>query len=354
MRKKEYHVLGVMSGTSLDGIDLAECYFSISDANQWQFRFGETTTIPYPDDWKQRLSEGVNLEENDLQQLDVDYTAYLGETISAFLNKNAISGLDAVCSHGHTILHQPHKEVTLQIGNLPSLSETLDQTVVCDFRVGDVALGGQGAPLVPIGDKLLFAEYDYCLNLGGFANCSFDKEGHRVAYDICPVNIVLNNLAEKLGQPYDNQGKLASEGKVDASLLKKLNDLDFYGDTAPKSLGLEWVNKFIWPLLKGFDSSIHDKLATFTQHIAQQLARQFEENSSVFITGGGAYNDFLIDLLKAEKQVRVHIPDSTLLEYKEALVFGLLGVLRLREEVNCLSSVTGAKYDHTSGRVFLR
>ncbi|MCT8338767.1 anhydro-N-acetylmuramic acid kinase [Flavobacteriaceae bacterium TK19130] len=354
MRKKEYHVLGIMSGTSLDGIDLAECYFSISDANQWQFRFGETTTIPYSDDWKQRLSEGVNLEENDLQQLDVDYTAYLGETISAFLNKNAISGLDAVCSHGHTILHQPHKGVTLQIGNLPLLSETLDQTVVCDFRVCDVALGGQGAPLVPIGDKLLFAEYDYCLNLGGFANCSFDKDGRRIAYDICPVNIVLNKLAEKLGQSYDDKGKLASEGKVDDSLLRKLNDLDFYSETAPKSLGLEWVKEHIWPLLKESDISIYDKLATFTQHIAQQLVLQFEENASVFITGGGAYNDFLIASLNGEKKFRIHIPDTILLEFKEALVFGLLGVLRLREEVNCLSSVTGAKYDHTSGRVFLR
>ncbi|WP_203294087.1 anhydro-N-acetylmuramic acid kinase [Luteirhabdus pelagi] len=354
MRKKEYHVLGVMSGTSLDGIDLAECYFGISDTNQWQFRFGETTTIPYSDDWKQRLSEGVNLEEHDLQRLDVDYTAYLGETISTFIKRHAISNLEAVCSHGHTILHQPDKGVTLQIGNLPSLSETLDQTVVCDFRVGDVALGGQGAPLVPIGDKLLFAEYDYCLNLGGFANCSFDKEGRRIAYDICPVNIVLNKLAEKLGQPYDDQGKLASEGKVDDSLLKKLNDLVFYGETAPKSLGLEWVNEYIWPFLKDSDSSVYDKLATFTQHIAQQLARQFEENASVFITGGGAYNEYLISLLGKEKKLRIHIPDATLLEFKEALVFGLLGVLRLREEVNCLSSVTGAKYDHTSGRVFLR
>lgn len=352
MKKANYKVLGVMSGTSLDGVDLAVCSFHISEKEKWSFTIGVAETVPYTVTWQSILKEAIHFSEGRLQTLDNEYTAYLGEVISTFIKKHAIRDLDAVCSHGHTILHQPDKGITLQIGNLPFLASTTQQTVVCDFRVQDVALGGQGAPLVPMGDRLLFSEYDYCLNLGGFANVSFEKDGTRIAYDICPVNIVMNQYAEKLGAPFDLNGALAKSGTLNTALLQQLNALSFYTENPPKSLGLEWVQQHIFPLLDASKDTSENILRTFVEHVAIQLANQFIENNSVFITGGGAYNIFLIERLKAQKSFNIIIPDSQILEFKEALVFGLLGVLKLREEINCLASVTGAKEDHSSGKIF--
>lgn len=363
-----------MSGTSLDGIDLAELIFTYSD-EKWSFQILNAETVPYSFFWKNELREAINYSEEQLERLDFKYTEKLSEEISKFIKKHNIQEIDAVCSHGHTILHQPDKGFTYQIGNLPRISKTLKQTVVCDFRVQDVALGGQGAPLVPIGDKLLFPEYDYCLNLGGFANCSFENKGERIAFDICPANIVLNKYAEKLGMDFDEGGKLAASGKVDEGLLQKLNTLSFYSEKPPKSLGLEWVKSTVFPLLEAAAISSEDILRTFTEHIAVQLASQFSDAStslsnrastepvlsavegvsnraSVLITGGGVYNSFLIKQLKNLSSVAVIIPSSEIVEYKEALIFGLLGVLKLRDEVNCLASVTGATKDHSSGKIF--
>ncbi len=216
----------------------------------------------------------------------------------------------------------------------------------------DVALGGQGAPLVPVGDSLLFSEYDYCLNLGGFANCSFEENGKRIAYDICPLNIVLNALAEQLDLPYDDKGEIARNGTVDINVLDVLNTLQFYKLQPPKSLGLEWVEQFIVPIIKKAKISAEDAIATFTEHVAIQLAKQFREGSSVLVTGGGAYNDYLLERVKFHNKIDITIPNTQLIEFKEALVFGLLGVLRLRDEVNCLASVTGASQNHSSGKIF--
>ena len=352
MEKNDYHILGVMSGTSLDGIDLTECFFHISEAGIWSFKIGKAATIAYPENWKQRLQEAIHFSEGDLKRLNIEYTRFLGGIISEFIFENNMESLDAVCSHGHTILHQPEIGVTLQIGNLPEISELTKQKVVCDFRVKDVSLGGQGAPLVPIGDQMLFSEYDYCLNLGGFANCSFDEGGKRIAYDICPVNIVLNLLANELGLPYDDAGRLAAAGNLDNDLLEKLTALDFYNLPPPKSLGLEWVQKEVLPLLNASSISAQDKLCTFTNHVARELARQFRKGCKVLVTGGGAYNTYLLERVRFVKEMDLVVPDTTLLEFKEALVFGLLGVLRLRNQVNCLSSVTGASEDCSGGVVF--
>ncbi len=351
MKKNNYHIIGVMSGTSLDGIDLAEINFDYSE-KKWNFQILAAETVPYSSFWKDELREAIIYSQEKLERLDFKYTEKLSEEISKFIKKHNILEIDAVCSHGHTIFHRPEKGLTYQIGNLPRISKMLGETVVCDFRVQDVELGGQGAPLVPIGDKLLFSEYDYCLNLGGFANCSFEKNGDRIAYDICPVNIVLNKYAEKLGKDFDEGGKLAASGKVDEQLLKKLNSLSFYAEKSPKSLGMEWVQSTIFPLLESSNISSEDILRTFTEHIAVQLANQFLVNASVLITGGGAYNSFLIERLKNLASVEVIIPSPEIVEYKEALVFGLLGVLKLRDEVNCLASVTGASNDHSSGKIF--
>lgn len=352
MLKKKYNVIGVMSGTSLDGIDLVFITFNLEE--KWAFKIHIAETISYSDYWFAVLRELVNEKIEKLKRIDHDYTKYLASVINTFISKNAINDIDFICSHGHTALHQPHKKLTLQIGNLPALSKLLNKTVVCDFRVQDVEFGGQGAPLVPIGDELLFNAYDFCINLGGFANISSSNKGLRIAYDICPVNIVLNKYVEQLNLKYDDKGHLASEGVVNNELLAKLNALPFYKKTFPKSLGLEWVNDFVFPLINTFQLNIKTILRTFIAHVAFQVAKEInkKEKALVLITGGGAYNTFLIKEIKKMSINKIVIPPNEIIEYKEALIFGLLGVLKYRNETNVLASVTGAKEDHSSGNIF--
>jgi anhydro-N-acetylmuramic acid kinase len=215
-------------------------------------------------------------------------------------------------------------------------------------------LGRQGAPLVPIGDRLLFSDFRYCLNLGGFANISYEDENDRIAYDICPVNIVLNHYVSKIGLEYDDKGQLASKGKINNQLLKKLNQLEFFSKKPPKSLGLEWVNKNVFPSIESFNLQIEDILRTYVEHIAIQISKNLEQkNSNVLVTGGGAYNKFLIERIVDLSDSKIIIPNHELIEYKEALIFALLGVLRERKEINCLKSVTGAKKNHSSGKILI-
>lgn len=351
MKQNNYNVIGVMSGTSLDGIDLAFVNFNRSQS--WSYRIMASQTIPYPKKWQEILKQSLFYDEQEMQSLNRDYTFLLSKVILEFIRKNEITSLNAVCSHGHTIKHEPENAYTLQIGNLPALAELTGQTVVCDFRVQDVQLGGQGAPLVPIGDELLFSEYDYCLNLGGFGNISTSREGTRLAYDICAVNTVLNFLAAKAGREYDKDGELAASGKLDVELLKKLNSLPFYTKPAPKSLGIEWVNKNIFPLLKDI-SDIPSALHTYVIHAAEQIVAEIGTTSEakVLITGGGTFNKFLIDQIGQKTRSKIIIPSEEVVNYKEALIFAFLGVLKMREEINVLSSVTGASKDHSSGVVF--
>ncbi|MEP3838035.1 MAG: anhydro-N-acetylmuramic acid kinase [Algibacter sp.] len=351
MIKDEYCVIGVMSGTSLDGIDLVYATFSFTD--RWDFKILNTETIAYSSHWYAILKDLITKSLDELKTIDVDYTKYLGGVIQEFINKHQITNIDAICSHGHTALHQPENKLTYQIGNLPFLADMLSETVVCDFRVQDVELGGQGAPLVPIGDQLLFSDYDYCLNLGGFANISMDLNEARIAYDICPVNIVLNKYAKQLGFDYDDGGQIAASGTHLLALGSQLNALGFYKEKPPKSLGLEWVNKNIFPLLEALKLKEKDVLRTFSDHIAQQIARVLQKDSKVLVTGGGAYNSYIISKIKSNKRVDIIIPTPELVEFKEALIFAFLGILKLRNEVNCLSSVTGAIKNHSSGKIFL-
>ncbi|OBX21937.1 MULTISPECIES: anhydro-N-acetylmuramic acid kinase [Bizionia] len=349
MIKSSYNVLGIMSGTSLDGVDIAHISFTFN--KKWQYTFLECDTIPYPNSWFLKLKNLVGLSNDNLEKIDQDYTEYLASVINAFIQKHQITDLDFISSHGHTALHEPEKGVTLQIGNRKILAYLTQQTVVCDFRVQDVQLGGQGAPLVPIGDKLLFSDFDYCLNLGGFANISTEDNGQRIAFDICPANIVLNHYVASLGLEYDDSGNIAAKGKVNVALLNELNSLEFYKKTYPKSLGLEWVDKFIFPCIDAFEIQIKDILRTFVVHIAIQIGHQIK-NGRTLITGGGAYNSFLIEEIKAHTNTEIVIPNAKLINFKEALIFSLLGVLKQRNEVNCLASVTGAKMDHSSGKTF--
>ncbi len=353
MKKNNYNVIGVMSGTSLDGVDLAHIKFYLEN-KKWTFEILESKTISYSQSWINELKLAVDYSETKLENLNKEYTKLLASIISTFIENHKIESLDAVCSHGHTILHQPEKGLTLQIGNLPEIATLTHQTVVCDFRVQDVKLGGQGAPLVPIGDRILFSEYDYCMNLGGFSNVSFEQNAERIAFDISPVNTVLNFYANQFGLNYDDKGKISRTGKVNDNLLNKLNSLDFYQQKFPKSLGFEFVKGTVLPLIEKYEIPIEDKLRTFTEHIAFQTALALpRKKGRILITGGGVYNDFLLERIQTHlPEMKIIIPSSEILEFKEALIFALLGILKLRGEINVLSSVTGAKKDHSSGKIY--
>jgi len=347
---KEYIVLGVMSGTSLDGIDLAICSLNIDKS--WTFEILEATTIPYSAEWKTKLSKANTLLAYDFIKLHKEYGCFIGKTINHFLATAKVKP-NFISSHGHTIFHQPLKKITFQIGDGAEIASETGITTISDFRSFDVALGGQGAPLVPIGDKLLFANYDYRLNLGGFANISNNHEDKVLAYDICPVNIVINNLMETIGQPYDRDGETAQKGTINKALLTELNNLAFYKQSAPKSLGKEWIDENIFPIMAKQTLSLPNLLRTFYEHVAMQIGNNVKSNKlkSVLITGGGAYNKFLISLLSNYSDCNFIVPQNQIVEFKEALIFALLGVLRLRNEANCLSSVTGAKYNNVGGVV---
>ena len=353
MKKGKYKVLGVMSGTSLDGIDCAVVEFTF-ESSRWNYKFLLGKTISYTDQWTEKLRTALSLNESDVHLLNIEYTYFLGETLNTFIVENRLTDLDFISSHGHTVLHQPEKGITLQIGNLPIIADMLTFPFVCDFRVQDVALGGQGAPLVPIGDRLLFAGFDYCLNLGGFSNISFEQNGQRVAFDICPVNTLLNHFAQKEGKVFDDEGRLAQQGSVDFSLFEALNNLEFYRQPAPKSLGMEQVNTIYLPLIARFKLSNHDILATVTEHIAFQVAEIINnENGRLLITGGGALNRHLIDRMKYYlPNTQIILGSEELIAFKEAVIFAFLGVLRMEGIHNVLSSVTGAKTNHCSGVVY--
>ena len=353
MFKEKYTTIGVMSGTSLDGVDLAHIAFTIKN-NKWEFEILESETIPYTAGWLNKLKIAIDFSKTQLEKLNQDYTQLLATIISNFIEKYEIKNLDAVCSHGHTILHQPQNGFTLQIGNLTKIATLINQAVVCDFRVQDVQLGGQGAPLVPMGDRILFSEYDYCMNLGGFSNVSFEQNEERIAFDISALNTVLNFYANQLGLHYDDKGTISKTGICNVDLLNELNALDFYQKKYPKSLGFEFVKKTILPLIEKFTIPIEDKLNTFTEHVALQIALALPNtNGSLFITGGGAYNDFLIERIQHYlPEMKIIIPSAKILEFKEALIFALLGILKLRGEINVLSTVTGAKKDHSSGVIY--
>ncbi|MFD2828552.1 anhydro-N-acetylmuramic acid kinase [Leeuwenhoekiella polynyae] len=354
MHSTSYTVLGVMSGTSLDGLDLA--YVRFKREAGWSYELLVCETIPYPEAWVVRLQDAVDLSPEELKSLDIEYTAYLAKTITTFRDRNPLK-IDAIASHGHTILHRPDQGVTYQIGNRSELAKSCKILVVFDFRIEDVALGGQGAPLVPIGDRLLFEDFKACLNIGGFANISFEQNDKRIAYDICPTNIVLNHLTRQLGFDFDKDGAIAASGAVDGSLLNELNNLGFYKESFPKSLGLEWVKREIFPILNQSKATTENKIATFTEHMAVQLAANInllangKRENRVLVTGGGAYNNYLIKRTQHLSQIKLEIPDAKTIEFKEALIFAFMGVLRLRNSINVLNSVTGASKNHCAGIV---
>ena len=344
---KTYFAIGLMSGTSLDGLDI--CYAKFQNITNWEFEILKTETIPYSLEWKNRLQNAILLSAEDLLALDKEYGFYLGEKTQEFISKNNITDLDFIASHGHTVFHQPQRKFTLQIGDGRAIKLTTKKPVIYDFRSQDVLMGGNGAPLVPIGDELLFSQYDACLNLGGFSNISLQKNHQRIAFDISPVNVVLNYFAEKLGKNYDENGDFARNGAINFKILEELNTLTFYQKPAPKSLGVEFVNSVVFPLLK--DETPENIIATFTEHIAEQIAKVFNDNQlkTVLVTGGGTFNTYLLEKIREKSQTELIVPDENIINFKEALIFAFMGVLRLRNEVNVLCSATGSSENHCSG-----
>ena len=347
---RTYTAIGLMSGSSLDGLDLALVKF-IEEGEHYDFQILAAETLPYPDFWKVQLAEAFHKRPEDLLQLDKDYGKYLGEQVMTFA-KNHDASPDFVASHGHTIFHRPEEHYTLQIGDGQELAKACGFTIINDFRSEDVSKGGQGAPLVPIGDKLLFNDYEICLNIGGIANVSYDEDGKRIACDLCIANQALNFLAQMKGCDYDRDGELARSGEVNMDLLKRLNRHPFYGQMPPKSLGREFFEENQKSLLK--DLAIEDMLATFVEHIALQIALGISHlpKGKILVTGGGARNKFLMERLQARTSHKVVIPEKMIIDYKEALVFAFLGLLRLEGKTNVLASVTGSESDSCSGRIW--
>ena len=347
---KETTAIGLMSGSSLDGLDITLVKFD-EEGGRYDFQILAAETLPYPEHWTKQLSNAFHKQPKDLVQLDKDYGKYLGEQVLAFAKKHNAQP-DFVASHGHTIFHKPDEHYTLQIGDGQELAKACGFTVINDFRSEDVSKGGQGAPLVPIGDKLLFSDYEICLNIGGIANLSYDEGSKRIAYDLCIANQALNYLANMNGLDYDRDGELARSGEVDMTLLKKLNRHPFYGQLPPKSLGREFFEANQKELLQGLP--VPDRLATFVEHIALQIALpiSFLPKGRILCTGGGARNKFLVERLQARTKHEVVVPEKQIIDYKEALVFAFLGLLRLEGKTNVLASVTGAESDSCSGRIW--
>lgn len=348
---QSFSVIGIMSGTSLDGLDLASCIFHLSE-NAWQFRFEAAKTIEYPIEWEKRLKTAHQLSGEKLTMLDREYGNYLGKEAAEFIAEYNLQ-TNLIASHGHTVFHRPEMGYTLQIGHGANIAAKTNLPVISDFRSADVALGGQGAPLVPIGDKLLFGDYNACLNLGGFANISFENNGTLKAGDLCPVNIVLNHLAQKEGFQYDEDGRMGEKGTINKELLDSLNKLEFYAQPFPRSLGREWVEGQIIPLLAEYDDTTLNHLRTIYEHVAMQIAKYISPENKVLVTGGGAFNHFLIERIKAHSNATLEIPSDQLVKYKEALIFAFMGLLRWKGEINCLKTVTGASRDSCSGAVYL-
>jgi len=358
-RVNKQRILGLMSGTSLDGLDLCLAEFIQGEAG-WTYTLVAAQTLEYTAQMRRELSEALAYLPDRLDSAHRDYGIWLGTQAKNWLQTKGLT-CDAIASHGHTVHHRPDQGYTFQLGDGQSLSNASASEVICDFRSQDVALGGQGAPLVPIGDELLFGRYGFCLNLGGICNVSMKFQGSRKAFDVGICNMLLNRLSEALGHQYDAGGEIAAAGHLLPELLNSLNDLDYYRIQGPKSTGVEWFNHHVWPLFVDrqgrFLGDIKDQLHTACHHIAYQIAQSINrfttDNRKVLITGGGAHNLFLIQCLKSYlPEHLLVVPQDGLVDAKEALIFAFMGALHRAGQVNCLAEVTGARVNSIAGVQF--
>lgn len=357
-----YRAIGVMSGSSLDGLDIAFVEFQ-EQGGRWTFDIKEAACYAYADDWTKRLRGATGLPALDYQLLHTAYGHYIGEQVNRFIDEHRLHyQVMLVASHGHTSFHLPARRLTAQLGDGAAIAAQTGLPVVTDLRALDVALGGQGAPIVPIGEKLLMSDYPFFLNIGGIANISSNTEPY-TAFDVCPANRVLNLLAAEAGHPYDDGGAMAAAGQVNQALLDKLNRLPYYARPFPKSLDNEFGTDTVFPVIMDSGLSIPDALSTYAEHIAWQvkeavqlmLPAETSGNRSLLCTGGGAFNRFLVERIAHHLQplsVQVVVPDPLLVNYKEALIMAFIGVLRWRQEHNTLATVTGASRNSIGGALW--
>lgn len=359
-----YHIIGLMSGSSLDGLDIAHCQFSVNEAHEilsWEIL--QADTMPYSEQWQERLRNLPTVNALELAQADVAYGALIGEMVNQFIQERGVTP-DYIASHGHTIFHYPEEKLSLQIGDGAAIAAATGHHVLCNFRTQDIALGGQGAPLAPTADQYLFGEYQCCLNLGGIANLSVQTPRGYVAFDICGANQILNALVAPLGLEYDDKGAIAASGQLIPALYEQSLGLPFFQEDYPKSLGNDWVQEHQVQAFLAYEASIADKLNTANRMIGQLIAnhlrtvRQREKLSpgqlNMLITGGGAFNEFMVDCIQEAcgAAVQVHIPSPIIIGFKEAALMALMGLLRIRQQPNCLCSVTGASQDSINGALY--
>lgn len=344
-----------MSGSSLDGLDIAYCKFT--HYLNWEFELLKANTLDLGP-WQETFKNYQYNSSQSTESLHKDFAIFLAEKVQEFVALHHIEKLDLVASHGQTLYHFPDQGRTCQVGDGQVISELLQKTVVSNLRQKDMDAGGQGAPIVPIGDLHLFHDYSICLNLGGIANVSIQQSNIIQAFDVCVANQVLNYFAQKLQLPYDNEGKIAASGKVNYKVLESLNALPFFKKNPPKSLDNAFQKELI-TILEQAELPVSDALATFCEHIALQLKHSLQSipsiqhlNSKVLITGGGAFNQYLIKRFQANMPYQFVLPEDNIIYFKEAIIMGFIGVLRLRNEVNVLASVTGAKVDTCCGDLF--
>lgn len=350
-KQQHFRVLGLMSGTSLDGLDLCLVNFSLNDT--WSFEIERAETIPYSESWLAKLRY-QELSIKALEDLDRTYGELLAEYCLEFMASHKIKqdSVDFIASHGHTWHHQPEQKISLQLGNGPELWQLTGIPVICDFRRADVLIGGQGAPLVPIGDRDLFANNDSCLNLGGFANISLDRAGQRIAFDIAPCNLPINYYCQRLGLPYDDEGYIAATHNPNPQVLEQLNALSYYSQPAPKSLGIEWLQKEVLSICEASQANPETLIATLSEHSAFQIGKSLNQYAlkNCLISGGGSNNQFIIDSIGVYSNCQLEIASEPLNSFKEALIFAYLGLLKHLGQNNVLASVTGAPQDHSSGK----
>jgi anhydro-N-acetylmuramic acid kinase len=339
-----------MSGTSLDGLDLAVCRFK-GDENNWEWEILDAGTIPYSSYWVQQLRSAHGMSGMDLLYLHQEFGQFMAIEAGSFLANSGLA-VELISTHGHTVFHQPESSFTLQIGDPQAIAAATGTRTVGDFRRLDMLLGGQGAPLVPAGDEYLFSHYDFCLNLGGIANISYRRNGNRLARDICPVNLILNHLSMELEMPYDRYGEAGRSGNLCKGLLEKLNALPYYHLEGPASLGREWFEAEFLACFNAYRIPVTDALRTSYEHIARMISAALQENASVLVTGGGTHNTFLIELIREYSGSEIIVPPDLLVDFKEALAFAFLGMLRSRGMINCFSSVTGAAKDSCCGVIY--
>jgi len=339
-----------MSGSSLDGVDIAYCEFY--QDSTWHYEIIESITIPYDEEWVMTLKNMPFQQGSKLIEYDILYGNYIGKLVNDFLAVHKLQPA-AVSSHGHTIFHNPSMNYTFQLGNGQAIATTTGMKTISDFRIGDIQLGGQGAPLVPIGDELLFNDYDFCINIGGIANISFREDNKRIAFDICPANQLLNYLSNQVGKQYDNNGSIAQLGKLDMELFTSLNNHPYYSLPFPKAISNQLIADTFISILDESDAKLEDVMYTVCKHIAFQINTIIKgRKKKILITGGGAHNSFLISAINNEVGTNIIVPNDTLIDFKEALIFAFMGVLRLENSVNCLASATGASRDSSSGVVY--